>query len=571
MADAATILLDHCLGQKMGLLLKRLIGAGVCFVIVAAIPQLAAAQQNPIAKFFDDFGDGIKSLFGGHTTPSTEKLKPRLSLPADGKPVDPVKFYRVDMKCSITADTANLITEGIGIKQSTFVAHTLWFSSSAGNGAIPTSPSKLVTVFAFEKDKSGVIQDFTNDACSESFLLSGKDGVLTVAFSMTDTKSLSGFSQLIYSGAKMVLGLAPVLFSGPLGASISAAATAAGSTQDPLKEAINAMNGDGRRVAVPTNVLVSDSPTVIRTEYSRIELTVKEVTDVTGQLLTNNKLGESFYSTFDALIAGFFKDASDDPKKLQKCTEFGEKLGRYYKFSKKDKSFFFGYVAQQVFSGGFDNRLDCIGNRYNANDIVDFKFPYNRDSGRFYALTQQVIDNHFIGNGFPREPIASGFARSYSNKLSNLLSKYSQIDDAKAKKAASDALFKLVGNDPINVDDDSTNFYLSPSSVKLQDIFSNLNEHGFKRFGCFFIRPTVGIGGYDAIVLGFPLTVPAGRSNNSFDLGDIVGLRLVIDAAGTEAAVIKRVQLTTDDLAISEPAKEFKGKCPPGLGINLPG
>jgi hypothetical protein len=554
----------------MRLLLKRLVGAGVCFFAIAALSGPASAQQNRIAAFFGDFGSGLKTMLGGHSTPAAEKLKPRLSLPADGKPLDPAKFYRVDMKCSITADTANLITSGIGIKQSTFVAHTLWFSSSAGNGAIPANPSKFVTVFAFENNKSGNVEEFSNSTCSESFLLTGKDGVLTVALSMTDTVSLSGFGQLLYSGAKMVAGLAPVLFAGPLGASISAAATTAGSTEDPLKKAINAMNDDGRRVAVPIHVLVSDTPTVIKTDYSQIELKVTEVTDVTAQLLSDDTVGASFKTTLGAVISGFFKDAGDDEKKLKKCTEFGKTLGTNYKFSKKDTSFILGYVAQEVFADPIEKRIDCIGNRYAANDIIDYGFFYNKDVGRFVALTQQAIDNYFIGKGFGHTLVDSGFARSYSNRLSALLSRYSQTDDAKAKQSIADALFKQLGNNAIAVEDESTNFYLDASSVKARDLVSNLNDHGLKRFGCFYIRPTVGIGGYDVIMLGFPLEVPAGRANKSYAFGDIVGLRLVIDAVGPNAAIVKRVQITTDEAAITETAKESKGKCPQGSGINLP-
>ena len=68
---------------------------------------------------------------------------------------------------------------------------------------------------------------------------------------------------------------------------------------------------------------------------------------------------------------------------------------------------------------------------------------------------------------------------------------------------------------------------------------------------------------------GFPLAVPTGRSNNKYDLDDLVGLRLVIDSSGTDTAVIKKIQLTTDELAVEEPEKRFKGKCPIKSGVNL--
>lgn len=545
------------------------LSTGIVILSAAIVPGVAAAEKNIFEKFGDAVVSGFNTLFGAHQTPATDKLKPRLTPPQTGVALDPVKFYRVDMNCSINANTAKLITEGLVVKQSTFVAHTLWFSPSAASGAIPTNPSKLVTVFSFQKDATGTIQDFTNETCSETFWLSGKDSVLTVAFSMTDTSTLSGFSQLIYDGAKILVGFAPLLFSGPLGASITAAATAAQGAKDPLKDAIEAMNKDGRRVAVPINLLASDKPTTVRTEYSRINLTVTEVTDIAGQILGDPKLRESAYSAFDAVADGFFKSASDDPAKIKKCAEFSEKMGRYYRFTNKDKSFFAGYVAQQVFPSSISGRLDCIGNRFNANDIIDYKFPYNVDTLSFRALTAQAIGNHFAGKGFSRELIDSDFAYSYSTRLSNLLSSFSKTDDVNARKPISDALAKHVGAKLVDIDDESTSFYLNSSNIPFEDILANLNKKGFKRFGCFATRPTVGIGGFDVIILGFPLVVPAGRINNKYDLDDLVGLRLVIDSSGTDTAVIKKIQLTTDELAVEEPEKRFKGKCPIKSGVNL--
>jgi hypothetical protein len=352
---------------------------------------------------------------------------------------------------------------------------------------------------------------------------------------------------------------------------VAAAATKAGTTEDPLKAVIAAINGDGRKVAVPTNIRVSSNATIIKTDYSRIEMLVTEVTDLTAQIIADPKLQQSFYDTFDAVSASALKDIT--PTNLRdKCGAFANTLGKNYSFSKKDSSFIFGYVGQNAYPADIDDRLDCIGNKYNAIDVVDFKFPYNRNYGSLKEFTKLDVDNHFAGLGFRRTLLNSSFARNYMTRLSNPLSIYSQLPaDNSGRLGVWTALSKAIGADPLALDDlTGVVSVVDPVDMGTQQVVAKLNDLGFKRFGCYFIRPTVGAGAYDAIVLALPLSVPAGRTNG-YELGDVIGLRLIIDATGKpdDSVAIKKVQVTNDELALYEAANENKGQCPSGGHINL--
>lgn len=527
-------------------------------------PTAAAARRDPVAGFFDDTWNGIRAFFGGHATPTIAELKPKIAPPSGGQLLDPTKFYLVNLKCQSNPDTARLVSEGLLIKESTFVAHTLWISKTAGNGAIPNDPTKMVSVYSFAKDDAGTIQDFQNDTCSETFLLSGQSPVLSVSFSLTDTKNLSLGGTLLFQAAKMLVGIAPAVFAGPLGGAIADKAKAAGTAEDPLKAIVTALNKDPRRATVATNIRSSSKSTIITTGYSRIEMKITEVPDVTALILSNSRLQQSFYDTFDTIAAAALKDITAT-NLADKCGKFANTLGKKYSFNRKDSSFIFGYVAQDAFPGDVNNRLSCIGNKYNATDIVDFQFPYNRDYGAVKKLTPAAINNHF-----DHTPLIDGFARPFGNGLANLLSAYSQMKAEDPKRGeAKQALVNQIKN-PVRLEDESKTIALTDADVTPDVLISKLNDAGYRRFGCFFLKPTVGAGAFDMIMLALP--PKAGATNGIYEVEELLGLRLLVDAVNEDegTGVLKKVQITNDDLAIAEAAKQNNnGKCRGGAKINL--
>jgi hypothetical protein len=205
-----------------------------------------------------------------------------------------------------------------------------------------------------------------------------------------------------------------------------------------------------------------------------------------------------------------------------------------------------------------DNRLDCIGNRFNATDIVQYGFVYNVTLGNLREIKQEDIDNHFDASGYPSTLLNANVARSYTEKLSNLLPKYAQ-SDTESDPAPSQRLLKWIGSATIAVDDPTTDVFNDPS-VSAEVFINTLSSKGFKRYGCFVLKPTVGAGAFDAIMLTLPLKPFTG---DSYKLSEALGMRLLL--AGTSnpdfPAVVKKVQMTKDIVAILEAAKAFNGLC----------
>ncbi|MDB5616463.1 hypothetical protein [Tardiphaga sp.] len=552
------------------------------FLIIFHLSQVDhAAAAAP-----DDFGTVIKqgwtdlmSLLGVNDVPVANAIRPSVNPPKGGRKMDSTKFYRVDVKCTVDVDTSKLINNGISINSDTFVAHSLWFSSAGVDGVVPPSSSKLINVFSFTKDSSGTIIDVPNNACSETFLLRGTDSVLTVSFSLSDTKTLGAVPQVFYSAAKMAVGIVPMLFAGPLGKTIGDAAKAAGETDDPMKAIIAAMNKSPRKVAVPTRLTVSSAPTVIRTAHSKVSLTVTEVSDISVQITKDNDLRASFYTTISTIQASYLSGVTTESATRSKCGSFANQLKDQYSFSKKDSSFLIGYFAHSAFPSDPVARLRCIGNRFNATDIVAYQFIYNVDSGAAQALTQEDIDNFFPENGYPKAPLDKGVAWAYAQKLSNLLSIFGKAEPGAGAEARTSAV-RWMGAGPIRVDDLTGAISADTIDMNADELLSKLVGGGVRRFGCFTQNPTVGLGAFDVLILGFPLNVPAGNSANKYELADIIGLRMVFggvvkpkalnQARSMPPAQIKQVQITSNRAATLEAANANGGMCESGIQINLP-
>jgi hypothetical protein len=369
----------------------------------------------------------------------------------------------------------------------------------------------------------------------------------------------------------MAVGFVPLLFAGPLAKPIGDAAKAAGDTEDPMKAIVTAINQSPRKVAVPTRLIASSKPTIIKTAYSNVSIKITEVTDISALISNDNDLRVNFYETIDGIQANFLQGVTTEAAMRGKCGSFANLLTEKYSFNKKDSSFLIGYFAQSAFPADINSRLGCIGNRNNATDIVAYAFIYNKDNGAAQALSKDDIDNYFADNGYPRTPLNKSVAWGYTQKLSNLLSTYAQTDSA-SNSEIKDALIKWIGSGPIHVDDLTTKIRLNPGDMAPEDLLGKLTSARFQRFGCFIQNPTVGAGAFDVLVLAFPLKAPAGNANNYFDLVDTIGIRMIL--RGTQKpnppAEIKQIQITNDTAATLEAANAKGGQCESGIRVNLP-
>jgi hypothetical protein len=530
-------------------------------VLLAGNTQAAAAgarqNQDPIGKFFN----GLGTFFGINGGPTVEGMRPRLS-PPSGKVLDPTKFYKVKLTCRTRQNTSQLLSDGLILKEKTFVAHSLWLSPTSSSGAIPTDATKVVNVFAFQKGSDGTVEDFKNETCSDTFVISGKSGVLTVSVSVTTTNEPSTFASVVSGAAKMVVGIAPALLTGGLSTAITTAATAAGSAQDPLKTMIAALNGDPRRNVVARRLTASDRAMTIDTDFSHATLTVTEIPDLSKLVSSEPKFRLSFYQTFDT-IAHDPLTGITSANSQARCAAVANTLQNSYSFGVKDRSFILGYVAQSAFPGTPDiaTRILCIGNQSAALDVVNYDFIYNHDYGPLKAFTKTDVINAFSGQGFNGVRLNSELAYTFSTELSDTLAAYSQTPAGATKDAAWSDAAKVINASSIDVSSISNAIHLTTGSIATKDFVDKLNQAGFVRFGCFWVKPSVGFGGYDAIVLSFPLKAPAGRDGGIYELEDLIGLRIVADAIDGNSAALKKVQVTGDTAALLEAATQNKGRC----------
>jgi hypothetical protein len=523
------------------------------------IPTTTKAASDPIGDAARAIGRGIERLFGVHDTPEINAIKPKITFPAGTGAVGHTRFYLVKMNCSAAPNTANLISEGLGIKQETFVAHSLWFSSSAGDASVPANPVKLVNAFSFAKDSSGTINDFDNQTCSDTFLLSGENDVLTVSFLLADTKTTSGVVKAFSSATKIMTGIVPLFLGGPLATTITGAAKAAGDTADPIKDIVEAFNKSPRKAVVSVRLKATPDPNrpiVVHTAYSDVKITVTPVNDLTRQITSDENLYTSFKKVFSAATAPF-QTGLTKATVGDHCGGFARTLADNYKFSKKDQAFLIGYFGTSASPGDVDLRLSCIGARDIAQTVVTEQFDYNKSSGAFRGIQQRDIDNHeWIEFGTKLNSTAAGV---YLEKLSNLLPAYAQAD-AQSKASATSAVLVWINASNVLVEDPTTEFSAATDSSMTADAFLGKLTNRYKRYGCFILDATINIGPYDAIMLAMPLTPEKG---DTFEPEELMGMHIMLAGSGSQdpPARLLKIGFTKDTLAILEAAKKFNGKC----------
>ena len=370
-----------------------------------------------------------------------------------GVKLDPGKFYRVVVTCTAHVNSATQISDTLFIKSSKFVSHTLWLSNvPVSQNSIPTTPAKLINVFSFQKDLSGNIVDATNPKCRETFLISGTTATLTVSYAVNDSNTLSTFGQVIDNVATILSGIVPILITGPLQKSIVSGGTAVAGTGGPIQNLITAISATPQTSIRSYPLLSGTNPTTVTTAYkgvrfSDVSIKIIPIDDISAQVTADNVLRTSFYQTLDGLSTTYLAGITSANAPSQ-CGKFASTLQNYYNFNKKDVSFIIGYFAQSAFPASLDDRMYCVGNKNNAEDIVNYQFIYNQRAsgavGALLPLSQTAIDAHpwDVSSHVLLNP---GIAAPYLELLMDRIAIYAQSKSDTEKGANATALTKVDG------------------------------------------------------------------------------------------------------------------------------
>ena len=519
-----------------------------------AFPAPARAFDLPEAM--KDAGRRLERVLGLHDTPAVNAIKPKITFPDGTSSLVPGSFYLVHLDCSILVSKSELETNGLVVNQSTFIAHSLWFSDSASDGSIPTNPVKLVNAFSITRDSaSGTVTSFQNDTCSDTFILQGNNGVFTVSFLFADTKTSSKAIKAFSSAGKFLAGIVPLFLGGPLGATVTGAAKEAGDAADPIKGIIEAFNDNAHKaiVSVPLKTAPDPKqPIVVHTAYSDVKITIVPVNDIATQIMKYPKLADSFKKVFGAVTSTYATGMTKETA-IDHCASFAYALSHNYKFSDKDKAYMLGFFATLGFSSDVDVRLSCIGDRDVALNILNQKFDYNENPfGPYQGISQTDIDNHNWER--PRTKMNSFAAHGYLETLVNILPTFAQTGTAASKAS----VLAWIGSSQIQVDDPTTALF--PADTSSADGFVNSLTATYKRYGCFIQDAKVNPGTYDAIMLAIPM---APASADTFKRDELVGVYLYLEGTGKKkpAARVLKAVFTKDTNAIGEAAKRFNGQC----------
>ena len=527
----------------------------LCTFVVAFLASLGAAQFQPARA------QACIPLFGACPpsvpTPTSGDAKSTINVTPSGdklRALDPTKFYIVQIKCKIGPGGGITIHDGLIVKRTSAISESLWISdvNTPLDGKVPTSPTKLIN-FAIGTLTTSGNTSFTNNACSDKFIVSGASSRLTVVYGTQESSVPSHFGNFFFGALNLFTGVASVFANGPIAKAAVSDATTLAKTQGTLQTLITGINADPLSTSFSYNLGTPNGTLAVSSPIGEVLITTTPISDISSQISQDPVLLQSFYKTIGTAAAPYLTGITAANVQAQ-CAAFANQnvMNGYYSFSTKDLVFIMGYFAQMASPSDVGARLGCIGGDVTSLSYV-LNFPYNKSLGPLRAITLQDIYNYVTPGGQPSVSVSSTVAQPYLDKLMNLMGRYSQNPSDMTKKNLLD-----FASNQFDVSDDTAAVFPGQSGKVTADVFvMSLNKAGYPRFGCYYYAPA---NGFDATFLALPQSPAKGAS---YQIGELLGIQIRIDRDTQKVSVIDitRVRLANDSAIIQTPATQNGGIC----------
>lgn len=307
---------------------------------------------------------------------ASDKAKTSLSLNPPKSPQSPLdhdQLYLVNIKCTHNKGKSLTpwSTSGVLDNKTTLTTHIIEITNSSLTAAsLPSASDSSILLIVPVFEIAGAANDVsyfdnTDETCTQSFLVSGRDQPNVVALlSVTDQYTPSQVGNLLYDVISVITPLTP--FLGGFGALIKADAPAISNTKSPYANLLSDL--DKGATILETGKIRTGAPTTIVTPWTTIEISAAPFSDIRDS--TDQSLVSSFEKTFDALSVPVSSPPNGSSIR-QICAQIGGRLQFDRNLSREDTAYALmriGYLSGLNKNG----LIECLGSQYGS---VAIKLP----------------------------------------------------------------------------------------------------------------------------------------------------------------------------------------------------
>lgn len=440
----------------------------------------------------------------GAPAPAPDKIWLRVKPPGDAIVPDVRALYQVDVKCEPT-QLLPAAHKGIFNRTDLVTSHVIAITGKALTGQeLPTDAKVLIPVYSVSTDNANR-SDFVNKTCTRSFFVSGSDPLfITATANQTQTNKPSILSNLLYTGIKLFNPIAP-LFAGATAAALTPVLNGIAATQAPLKEMFSQFDAKGTQTySYPVYL----GETNIRTQYSRISLTLKKIPSI---VKTDNG---NFIVSFEGTLTGYRDEVRvptlDVKAVTADCRSYaGQLIAK--NFAADDVAYGLSYVTQ---TAGLDKEksVACISDQYGLLSVNSFTCPPPGEGIK--CLWNRFPDPLVVADftaPYPPQKYEAPFFKSLQNTMTDYAAAI-----AKSAEPPSADLAKYF-QDPVELEDFERLVEGKDGQMSPAEFMQQLVESGFTRFGCQG-KDTQAAG----MLFGFP---DKAGTDNLYHSEDVVALR----------------------------------------------
>jgi hypothetical protein len=403
------------------------------------------------------------------TPPETVRLG--ILLPKDRVEPDPRKLYQVDVTCN-TTQLLPAANRGIFNRSDVVTSHVVAITNKALTGpALPTDAKVLIPIYSVSTAQANQ-SNFTNDACNQSFFVSGAERLFIAATAnQTRTNSPSGLSKMLYTGLKLFNPIAPLFAGAEAVAAVQPILNGIASTQAPLQEMFSHFDAAGTQT-FSGRVFVGE--TNVRTEYSRTTIKVQEVPSIVQT--ANGR----FIVSFEESLKGYsdeLEKVTDEGGAKAKCDKDANLLLQR-NFPGYDAAYGLTLVTR---TAGLSPEwtLACLGKPYAMLSIKEFQPLWQKFKDRTRPITQADIDQYFENElPYPIQRYRSDFFRHLRNAMTDAAGSNAPDEQRTSLAKYFDDQIELRNSDRL-LDGSDT-----PTTIASTDFVPKLTAKGITKFGC---------------------------------------------------------------------------------------
>jgi hypothetical protein len=346
-------------------------------------------------KLFSALVVFVLLLIGDATTSHAKDRQPHLAVsePVDHRIPVPGANYAISVTCEKSADIKGLVDvsffEKLIVTKKITISHMIFLSRdfptvTSSVVDLPKSPLALINVFSTD----GQTEFDGFKLCNQTFLMSGNQRVYIVPIINYSKKLSNGLMfGIVDSVTKILTPLSPLLGGIVPVAALTGLNNSVQQAKAPMETLLGTLNA-GDNKAAPVRLFLGT--TVIKTRVGRVTLKVEPVPSLVEDP------DRRFLTDLQSQLSQIVTKPQSGSGLSKTCSSIAVGLAQSGITSLSDIAYSLVYLASKEV-GSEDELLTCLVEKGYANAAANLDKSLFAGYPSFEQLTQQAVDNFFVG------------------------------------------------------------------------------------------------------------------------------------------------------------------------------